>query len=195
VIRNAVRALIATLVLAVITGLVYPLVMTGFAQIAFHGHANGSVIHADGREVGSALIGQLWTGSQWFYGRPSAIASPYDASTSSGSNLGPLSRALADEIEQRIADILKVEGPYHPGLTAVDIPVDLLTASASGLDPDISPAAAMFQAPRIAAVRHVSIAQIQALIRAHTDGRSLGVLGEPRVNVLQLNLALQTLAG
>jgi K+-transporting ATPase ATPase C chain len=194
-IRNALRALIATLVLAVITGLVYPLVMTGFAQIAFHSKANGSSVHAQGRVVGSTLIGQLWTGPQWFYGRPSAISNPYDASTSSGSNLGPLSKALADAIRQRVAAIMKVDGPYHPGLLPSGIPVDLLTASASGLDPDISPEAAMFQAARIAAVRHLSLARVRALIADHTAGRTLGLLGEPRVNVLALNLALRQLAG
>jgi potassium-transporting ATPase KdpC subunit len=195
VIRNAVRALVATVVLAVVTGLLYPLVMTGFAQVVFHAKANGSVVEADGRAVGSSLIGQAWSGPQWFYGRPSAISTPYDASTSSGSNLGPLSKALADAIGQRVAAIVKVEGPYHPGLKASGIPVDLLTASASGLDPDISPATAEFQAPRIAAVRHVPLDRVLALIRSHTQSRTLGVLGEPRVNVLQLNLALDQLAG
>jgi potassium-transporting ATPase KdpC subunit len=189
-IRNAIRALLATLVLAVLTGLVYPLVMTGFAQVTFHSKANGSFVKVNGTTVGSSLIGQAWTGPQWFYGRPSAISSPYDASTSSGSNLGPRSQALADEIKQRAAAIVKLEGPYHPGLTAARIPVDLLTASASGLDPDISPAAAMFEAPRVAAARHVSLARVEALIRAHTEGRAFGFLGEPTVNVFELNLAL-----
>jgi len=194
-IRNATRALLATLVLAVLTGLIYPLVMTGFAQIAFHSKANGSLVKVDGTTVGSSLIGQQWTGPQWFYGRPSAISNPYDASTSSGSNLGPLSKPLADAIRQRVAAILKVDGPYHPGLTAAQIPVDLLTASASGLDPDISPAAALFEAPRIAAVRHLSLARVEALIAAHTSTRTLGFLGEPRVNVLELNLSLRQRAG
>ena len=194
-IRNATRALLATLVLAVLTGLIYPLVMTGFAQIAFHSKANGSLVKVDGTTVGSSLIGQQWTGPQWFYGRPSAISNPYDASTSSGSNLGPLSKPLADAIRQRVAAILKVDGPYHPGLTAAQIPVDLLTASANGLDPDISPAAALFEAPRIAAVRHLSLARVEALIAAHTSTRTLGFLGEPRVNVLELNLSLRQRAG
>ena len=194
-IRNAVRALLATVVLAVLTGLIYPLVMTGFAQVAFHDKANGSLVQADGRAVGSSLIGQQWTGPQWFYGRPSAISSPYDASTSSGSNLGPRSKALAEAIGQRVASIMKIDGPYHPGLTAAGIPVDLLTASASGLDPDISPAAATFQAPRIAAVRHLPLDEVERLINDHTSGRTLGLLGEPRVDVLELNLALQRLGG
>jgi potassium-transporting ATPase KdpC subunit len=195
VIRNAARALIATVVLAVITGLIYPLVMTGFARIAFHAKADGSLVTVDGKPAGSSLIGQEWTGPQWFYGRPSATSTPYDAAASSGSNLGPLSKALADAIKERVAAIIKVDGPYHPGLKASDIPVDLLTASASGLDPDISPEGAEFQARRIAAVRHVSLSEVMALIRAHTESRSLGLLGEPRVNVLELNLALRSLGG
>lgn len=193
-IRNFVRALIATVVFALVTGLVYPLVMTGVAQVAFHAKAEGSLVRAEGRVIGSALIGQAWSGPEWFYGRPSAISTPYDASTSSGSNLGPLSKALATAIEGRVKAIVVLEGPYHPGLTAAQIPVDLLTASASGLDPDISPAAAEFEAPRIAAVRHLPLSQVLALIRAHTESRTFGFLGEPRVNVLELNLALQAMA-
>ena len=189
--RNALRAVLATVVLAVLTGLVYPLVMTGVAQVAFHGKANGSLVQADGRTVGSSLIGQRWTGPQWFYGRPSAVQD--NAFTSSGSNLGPLSRELAAQIERRVAAIQRLEGLYHPGLKASQIPVDLLTASASGLDPDVSPAAAFFQAPRIAAVRGLPLGEVKRLIAAHVEGRTFGFLGEPRVNVLELNLALQTL--
>jgi K+-transporting ATPase ATPase C chain len=192
-IRNAARAIRATVAFAVLTGLLYPLVMTGVAQVAFRGKADGSLIHADGRTVGSSLIGQAWTGPQWFYGRPSATSTPYDASASSGSNLGPLSRPLAEELRARIDAILKIEGPYHQGLVASDIPVDLVTSSASGLDPDISPGAARFQAPRIAAVRGISLAIVVKLIDQHTESRTLGVLGEPRVNVLELNLALERL--
>jgi len=193
VIRGAVRAVIATLVLAVLTGLIYPLVITGVGQVAFHGRANGSLVYQKGRTIGSSLVGQQWRGAQWFYGRPSAAS--YDAAASSASNLGPLSREFAAEIRRRITAILDVEGPYHSGLEASAIPVDLLTASASGLDPDISPAAAYFQAPRIAEVRHLSLSQVRALIQAHIEGRTLGVLGEPLVNVLELNLALQGAAG
>ncbi len=192
-IRNATRALRATLVIAVITGLVYPLAMTAVAQVAFRGSADGSLIQSGGRTLGSSLIGQAWTGPQWFYGRPSATSTPYDASASSGSNLGPLSRTLAEDIRTRIDAILAIEGPYHAGLTASDIPVDLVTTSASGLDPDISPAAASFQAPRVAAVRGIPLAEVERLIDEHTESRTLGVLGEPRVNVLELNLALQRL--
>jgi potassium-transporting ATPase KdpC subunit len=192
-IRNALRALIATVVLAVLTGLIYPLAMTGFAQIVFKGKADGSLVKVGGSTVGSSLIGQQWEGPEWFYGRPSAVDD--DASTSSGSNLGPRSQALADAIRARVDAIVKLEGPYHPGLTAAGIPVDLLTASASGLDPDISPAAAMFQAARIAAVLNLPLAQVQALIGQHTAGRTWALFGEPRVNVFELNLALQDLAG
>lgn len=191
-IRNLTRAILFTLVLAVLCGLVYPLVMTGFAQVAFHSKANGSVVSVNGNPVGSAFIGQLWKGPQWFYGRPSVI--DYDATTTQGSNLGPLSKDLATDIEERAKAIKAIEGSYHPGLTTAQIPVDLLTASASGLDPQISPAAAKFQAPRIAATRHIPLSQVMQLIDENTAGRTLGFLGEPRVNVLELNLALQRLA-
>jgi K+-transporting ATPase ATPase C chain len=189
-IRNAVRALVATVVLAVITGLIYPFAMTGIAQVVFPNKADGSPVVIDGRTVGSDLIGQQWEGPEWFYGRPSATAEPYDGATSSGSNLGPLSQALADAISERAAAIVELEGQYHPGLTAADIPVDLLTASSSGLDPEISPAAARFQAARIAAVRQIPLDRVLAMIDDATSGRTLGFLGEPRVNVLELNLAL-----
>jgi K+-transporting ATPase ATPase C chain len=191
-IRNITRATLAVVVLAVLTGLVYPLVMTGFAQIALPGKADGSIVEVRGKAVGSSMIGQQWKGPQWFYGRPSAVDD--DASTSSGSNLGPLSRSLADQIEQRAKAVISLEGAYHSGLTTARIPADLLTASASGLDPDISPAAAAFQAPRIAAVRRLPLSEVMALIRDHTQSRTLGFMGEPRVNVLELNLALQDLA-
>jgi K+-transporting ATPase ATPase C chain len=182
------RATLAVLVLAVLTGLVYPLVMTGVAQIALHHTADGSLVQTGGRTVGSSLIGQAWKGPQWFYGRPSAI--DYDASTSSGSNLGPRSRPLADEIRKRASAIVQLEGPYHPGLTPSQIPADLLTASGSGLDPDVSPATARFEAPRIAEVRDLPLARVLALIAQHTQGRTLGFLGQPRVDVLELNVAL-----
>jgi potassium-transporting ATPase KdpC subunit len=191
--RIAVRAALATVVLAIATGLFYPLVITGIAQVAFPGKADGSLVQVNGRTVGSSVIGQRWTGEQWFYGRLSAIDD--DASTSSGSNLGPTSKLLATTIGDRVRAIQKLEGPYHPGLTASDIPSDLLTASASGLDPDISVAAAMFQAPRIAAVRSLSLAAVQGLIADLAESRTLGFLGEPRVNVMALNLALQRADG
>ena len=190
--RTALRALIATVVLVLLTGVVYPAVMTGFAQVAFKNDANGSLVQRDGTEVGSSRIGQAWSGARWFYGRPSAVDD--DASTSSGSNLGPTSKPLSDDIAKRIQQILKLEGPYTGGLTAAQIPVDLLTASASGLDPDISVAAADFQAVRIAAVRNIPLQQVQQLIAGAAAGKTLGFLGEPHVNVLALNLALDAAA-
>jgi potassium-transporting ATPase KdpC subunit len=193
VIRNLVRAIRATIVLGLVTGLVYPLAVTAIAQVTMSRKADGSLITRGGTVVGSSMIGQQWKGTQWFHGRPSAIDD--DASTSSGSNLGPTSRDLADQIVQRVKAILALEGPYNPGLTATDIPVDLLTASASGLDPDISIAAARLQAPRIAAARGLTIDQVTSLIDDATAGRVLGIFGEPRVNVLELNLALQQLEG
>jgi potassium-transporting ATPase KdpC subunit len=190
--RTALRALIATLLLAAITGIAYPLVMTGIGQVAFAHDANGSLVDVNGQPVGSALIGQQWTGPQWFYGRPSAVQN--DAATSSGTNLGPRSQQLADDIKARADAILKLESPYTPGLTTAEVPVDLLTASGSGLDPDISVAAAQFQAPRIASVRGLPLDQVMSLIDAHTADKTLGFLGEPRVNVLELNIALQEVA-
>jgi potassium-transporting ATPase KdpC subunit len=190
--RTAVRALIATVVLVVLTGLAYPLAMTAFAQATMSGDADGSLVQRDGVAVGSSRIGQAWTGPQWFYGRPSAV--DYDASTSGGTNLGPTSQPLSNDIAKRISQILELEGRYTPGLTAAQIPVDLLTASASGLDPDISPAAAAFQASRIAVVRGLSLDQVQQLIDANTTSKTLGFLGEPHVNVLALNLALDAQA-
>jgi K+-transporting ATPase ATPase C chain len=190
--RTALRALLATLLLAAITGIAYPLVMTGIGQVAFAHDANGSIVDVNGQPVGSALIGQQWIGPNWFYGRPSAVQD--DAATSSGTNLGPRSQQLADDIKGRAAAILKTESRYTPGLTTADIPVDLLTASGSGLDPDISVAAAQFQAPRIAAVRGVPLDQVMSLVDQHTQQKTLGFLGEPRVNVLELNVALQGVA-
>jgi len=154
-IRSIVRATLAVVVLAVLTGLVYPLVMTGVAQLAFSGKADGSIVDVHGKPVGSSMIGQTWTGPGWFYGRPSAVS--YDASTSSGTNLGPSSQDLANGIKEAAKGIIKIESPYHPGLTVAQIPDDLLTSSGSGLDPDITPAAARFQAPRIAAVHGLSL--------------------------------------
>ena len=190
--RTTLRALRATLLLAAVTGIAYPLVMTGIGQVAFAHDADGSLVDVAGQPVGSALIGQRWTGPQWFYGRPSAVQN--DAATSSGTNLGPRSQQLADDIESRATAILKLESPYTPGLTTADIPVDLLAASGSGLDPDISVAAARFQAPRIASVRGLPPDEVMRLIDAHTAEKTLGFLGEPRVNVLELNIALQEVA-
>jgi K+-transporting ATPase ATPase C chain len=192
VIRTIVRAVVATLLLAALTGLAYPLVMTAVAQAAFSDQADGSLVEVDGQPVGSSLIGQQWDGPSWFYGRPSAVQA--DASTSGGSNLGPRSRQLADDIEQRAAAIVALESPYVPDLTTATIPADLLTASASGLDPHISVEAARFQAPRIAAIRSIPSQQVETLIDQHTQQPTLGVFGEPRVDVLELNVALEEVA-
>ncbi len=190
--KNAVRALLATIVLALLTGLAYPLVITGVAQVGMSAKADGSLVTRDGQVVGSSSIGQLWDGEEWFHGRPSAV--DYDASTSSGSNLGPTSQDLADLVTERVQAILDLEGPYHPDLTAAEIPADLVTASGSGMDPDISVASAELQAARIAQVRGLSLDEVMGLIDKQTEDRVLGFLGEPRVNVLELNLALDAMA-
>ena len=172
--------------MTLITGAAYPLVATGLAQLIFPRQANGSLIVKDGKPVGSALIGQSFTDPRYFWGRPSATSpNAYNASASSGSNQGPTNPALTDAVKQRIAALRAAD----PGNTA-PVPVDLVTASASGLDPEISPAAAQYQLARVAQARGLSTSQVQALLNEYTRGRQLGVLGEPRVNVLQLNLAL-----
>jgi K+-transporting ATPase ATPase C chain len=189
---NVLRAIRAVVVLGLLTGLAYPLVITGIAQLTMADKADGSLVFVDDTAVGSSSIGQSWEGAEWFHGRPSAV--DYDASTSSGSNLGPLSQDLSDQISERAQAILDLEGPYNPGLSIADIPIDLLTASASGLDPDISVAAADLQAARIAAIRGLSLSQVRALIEDHTVGPTLGFLGQEHVNVLELNLALERAA-
>lgn len=174
------------LMMTVITGVLYPLAATGLAQLVFPRQANGSLIVKDGKPVGSVLIGQSFTDPKYFWGRPSATSpNAYNASASSGSNLGPTNPALTDAAKQRIAALHMAD----PGNTA-PVPVDLVTASGSGLDPEISPAAAQYQLARVATARGLSITQVKALVSEYTSGRQLGVLGEPRVNVLRLNLAL-----
>ncbi len=178
------------LVLSVITGVLYPLAATGLAQLLFPQQANGSLIAKDGKPVGSSLIGQSFTDPKYFWGRPSATApNAYNAGASSGSNLGPTNPALTGIVKQRIAALRAAD----PANTA-PVPVDLVTASASGLDPQISPAAAQYQVARVARLRHLDVARVQSLVRRHTQGRQLGLLGEPRVDVLKLNLALDTAA-
>src|SRR5215475_7508180 len=191
-IRPAIVLLVA---LTVITGLAYPLAMTGIAGVLFPTQAQGSLIEKDGKVIGSALIGQEFKEDKYFHGRPSAtlapdpndstktVPAPYNAANSGGSNLGPTSKALADRIKEDV-EKLKAENPSAP------VPVDLVTTSGSGLDPDISPDAALFQVPRVAKARNMPQSRVRDLVVEHTRGRLLGLLGEPRVNVLALNLAL-----
>ncbi len=181
------RAAVTLLLLfTLLTGVAYPLFVTAVGQLLFPGPANGSLVSVDGRVVGSRLIGQAFDGPRWFHGRPSATGRfPYDASASGGSNLGPLNPALRDAVAARVA-ALRAEDPAN----TAPIPVDLVTTSASGLDPEISPASAEWQAERVARARGLPPETVRALIAAHTEERVLGVLGEPRVNVLLLNLAL-----
>jgi len=175
--------------LTAITGIVYPLAVTGVAKVAFPEAADGSLIVKDGKAVGSRLIGQNFTDPKYFWGRPSATGPmPYNASASSGSNQGPLNPALVDAVKGRI-EALKVADPDNK----LPIPADLVNASASGLDPHISPEAAAYQVARVASQRHLQPADVKALVSQHTEGRQWGVFGEPRVNVLQLNVALDSL--
>ncbi len=188
-------AILMIVVMTAITGLIYPLGMTGLAQLIFPHQANGSLIEKDGKVIGSSLVGQNFTSDKYFHPRPSAttepdpkdptktIPVPYAADNSGGSNLGPTNQALIDRVKADAAKLAK----QNPG---TPIPVDLVTTSASGLDPDITPAAALFQAPRVAQARHLSLVKVQQLIARNTEPRWIGILGEPRVNVLALNLAL-----
>jgi K+-transporting ATPase ATPase C chain len=181
--KNLTIAVLMTIVTTVLLGVVYPLVMTAVAQVLFRDKANGQLISQDGKVIGSRIIGQPFTGPGYFHSRPSAAGDGYDAANSGGTNFGPTNQKLLDRVKQDVAT-LQAENPGQP------VPVDMVTTSASGLDPDITPAAAFFQAPRVARERKMSEAQVTALVRAHIQPRQLGFLGEPRVNVLELNLAL-----
>jgi len=185
--NNIIRpALVLFALLGALTGLVYPLAVTGAAQALFPSQAAGSLVMRNGAAVGSSLIGQNFSDPKHFWGRPSATApQPYNASASGGSNLGPLNPALAEAVKARV-EALRAADPGN----AAAVPVDLVTASASGLDPDISPAAALYQAARVARVRGLPLEQVNALVARHTQAPLWGLLGEPRVNVLALNLAL-----
>ena len=173
-----------TIVTVVLLGLIYPFVMTGLAQIIFPKQANGSLVAANGKVVGSDIIGQLWTKPQYFQGRPSAAGKGYDPTSTGGTNYGPTSKKLIDSTKATIAALEK----QNPG--AGTPPMDLITSSGSGIDPDITPEGAYYQASRIAKARGMSVAQVNELIAAHVQGRELGFLGEPHVNVMELNLAL-----
>jgi K+-transporting ATPase ATPase C chain len=191
-------AIVMMVVLTIVTGLIYPLAMTGIAQLVFPRQANGSLIEKNGKVIGSELIGQNFTKPEYFHGRPSAttepdpkdasksVPAPYNAANSSGSNAGPTAKSLVERVQ---ADVkaLKEENPNTP------VPIDLVTTSASGLDPEISPAAALFQVPRVAKARGREETEIRRLVQLHTEIRTFGIIGEPRVNVLQLNMALDAL--
>jgi len=198
ILRQLRPAILLTLLLTLLAGILYPLVTTGVAQTLFPSQANGSLVYQNGKAVGSRLIGQYWTQPQYFHGRPSATLNlqgtpaPYQADNSGGSNLGPTNSALTQTVQQRIT-ALRQENPDVPAGTP--IPVDLVTASASGLDPDISVAAAYYQIPRVAKARGMSQAAVRAIVDQHITGRFLGLFGEPRVNVLDLNLALDAASG
>ena len=185
--RNLITAILYTLVTTVIFGLVYPFVVTGFAQVFFKDKANGQLLQRNGQLIGSRIIGQPFTAAGYFHSRPSMAGNGYDAANSSGSNYAPTNKKLIDRVAGDVG-VLQLD---HPN---TDVPIDLVTASGSGLDPDITPAAAEFQVTRIARERRLSEDAVRRLVAQHTQGRQFGFLGEPRVNVLELNLALDQAA-
>ncbi|MGE5056177.1 MAG: potassium-transporting ATPase subunit KdpC [Acidobacteriota bacterium] len=185
--KNLTISVLMTMVTTVLLGLIYPLAMTTVSQLLFRDKANGQLIVHDGNVIGSRIIGQPFTGVGYFHSRSSAAGSGYDAAKSGGTNLGPTNQKLIDRVRQNSASLQR-ENPNAP------VPIDLVTTSASGLDPDVTPAAAYFQVPRVARERHLNEEQVELLVRAHIEPRQLGILGESRVNVLELNLALDRLS-
>jgi potassium-transporting ATPase KdpC subunit len=183
--KNFLTAIWFTLVTTVIFGLIYPLAVTGIAQLLFPGRASGQLMERNGKLVGSRIIGQAFTGPGYFHSRPSAAGTGYDPTSSGSNNLGPTNKALIDRVGSDVKK-LQAENPSQP------VPIDLVTNSGSGLDPDISLASAEFQVPRVAQERHVNPDEVRQLVQKHTQGRQLGFLGEPRVNVLELNVDLDT---
>jgi K+-transporting ATPase ATPase C chain len=190
VIRLAVRATVAAVALTVALGLIYPLLFTGVAQLVAPGRADGSLIERDGQVVGSRLAAQAFTRPEYFHPRPSGTDPAHNAAGTTFANLGPTNPDLAAAVRERVASILELERPYNPGLEVGDIPVDAVTTSGSGIDPHISPANARLQTARVAEERGLTPERVAELVDEHTDGRFLGVFGEPGVNVLELNLAL-----
>jgi K+-transporting ATPase ATPase C chain len=188
--RDLKGSIVAVIILTLVLGLGLPALFTGFSQLVFSSQANGSLISVKGKVVGSRLVAQSFAKPEYFHPRPSATSPAYNGGATTFANLGPTNPALAKAVRHQARAILRLEGPYNPGLTVHQIPVDAVTTSGSGVDPDISPAYAELQSRRVAAVRHVPLATVQRLIKQHTDGRALGFLGEPGVNVLTLNLAL-----
>jgi potassium-transporting ATPase KdpC subunit len=188
-------SVVAVVAMTLFFGLLYPVVMTGFASVAFPGQSRGSLVDRNGVLVGSTLAAQGFTWPKYFHERPSATAPAYNAAGTTFSNLGPTNPALASLVSDNAKAILKLEGPYNPGLTINKIPVDAVVPSASGIDPEISQAYAQLQAARVASVRHLPLSTVQSLISKNTIGRWIGIFGEPGVNVLDLNLALDKETG
>jgi potassium-transporting ATPase KdpC subunit len=189
--RAALASVVAVAVFTIVLGFGYPALMTGFAALTFPGKADGSLVERNGSVVGSSLAAQGFSGPRWFHERPSATTPAYNAAATAFSNLGPTNPALAKLVRSDARAVLARERPYNPGLTIHEVPVDAVVPSGSGIDPEISPAYARLQARRVAAVRHLPLTAVETLISRNTRGRALGFLGEPGVNVLHLNLALE----